>query len=109
MNKRLIVRGTLFCATHVNVVQSINSPCIVAEFIFPFLLYAGPGTHGEEDFEGFIEYANRVEMDEDDYRRLERVVEKYLPRKPLYVCTIKKSNIVKGKAKMVNILYILFI
>jgi len=51
----------------------------------------------EDDFEAFCEYANRVEMDDSEFGRLERIVEKHLPSKPLYVCTLKKSNIVEGK------------
>ncbi|KAM0909857.1 hypothetical protein ACQ4PT_014576 [Festuca glaucescens] len=60
----------------------------------------GPGIEEEYDFEAFIEYANRVKMSYDDFDALERLVAKYLPTIPLYVCTIKKSNIVKNKAKM---------
>ncbi|KAM0827284.1 hypothetical protein ACQ4PT_068301 [Festuca glaucescens] len=60
----------------------------------------GPGIEEEYDFEAFIEYANRVKMSYDDFDALERLVAKYLPTISLYVCTIKKSNIVKNKAKM---------
>jgi hypothetical protein len=40
-------------------------------------------------------------MNYDDFDALERLVAKTLPVIPLYVCTIKKSHIVKNKAKMV--------
>jgi hypothetical protein len=43
-------------------------------------------------------------MDDEDYGILKRWLISSVPRKPLYVSTIKKSNIVKGKAKMVIIL-----
>ena len=74
----------------------------VVFFVFR-LLYAGPGIESEEEFEAFCEYANRVEMDNAEFHRLERVVSKHMPSKPLYVCTIQKSHTVRGKAKMVNI------
>ena len=67
------------------------------------MLNAAPRIDGEEDFEAFCEFANRVEMDDSEFGRLKCVVHKHMPTKPLYVCTIKKLNIVKGKAKMVNI------
>ncbi|KAM0833633.1 hypothetical protein ACQ4PT_064139 [Festuca glaucescens] len=60
----------------------------------------GPRIEGEYDFEAFTEYANRVKLSYGDFDALERLVAKYLPTIPLYVCTIKKSNIVNNKAKM---------
>jgi hypothetical protein len=68
-----------------------------------YYLHAGLGIDAEEDFEGFIEYTNRIEMGAKDLRRLESVVHRMVPKDPFYICTIKKSNIVKGKAKMVII------
>ncbi|KAM0822516.1 hypothetical protein ACQ4PT_071447 [Festuca glaucescens] len=60
----------------------------------------GPGIEGEYEFEAFIEFANRVKMSYGDFDALERLVMKHVSRIPMYVCTIKKSNIVKNKAKM---------
>ncbi|KAM0870234.1 hypothetical protein ACQ4PT_040145 [Festuca glaucescens] len=60
----------------------------------------GPGIEGEYEFEAFIEYANRVKLSYGDFDALERLVAKYLPTIPMYVCTIKKSNIVKNKSNM---------
>ena len=67
-------------------------------FVFP-----GPnsGTEGE-DFEGFIRFANHVKMDDELYDALKRLVHKHMPKKPLYICTIKKSNVLKHKAQMVR-------
>ena len=58
----------------------------------------------------FVEYANRVAMDDGEFRYLRDNVD-YLRSKcqetnlktPIYVCTIKKSHVQEGKAKMVNI------
>jgi hypothetical protein len=58
----------------------------------------------------FVEYANRVAMDDGEFRYLRTVVD-YLRsnvqktnlKAPIYVCTIKKSHVQEGKAKMVNI------
>jgi hypothetical protein len=63
----------------------------------------GPGINDEEEFECFCQYGNRVSMDDAEFATLKAMVDKHLPRKPLYVCTINKSNIVKGKGKMVKI------
>ncbi|KAM0868510.1 hypothetical protein ACQ4PT_041273 [Festuca glaucescens] len=59
----------------------------------------GPGIEDEHDFEAFIEFANRVNMDDEQFNSLLRLVEKHVPRIPMYVCTIKKSKVVKNKAK----------
>lgn len=58
----------------------------------------------------FVEYANRVAMDDGEFRYLRDTVD-YLRSKseetnlktPIYVCTIKKSHVQEGKSKMVNI------
>ena len=42
-------------------------------------------------------------MDDAEFATLKAMVDKHLPTKPLYVCTINKSNIVKGKGKMLKI------
>ena len=68
-----------------------------------FVFWAGPGINDEEYFECFCQYGNRVSMDDAEFGALKVGVDKHLPRKPLYVCTINKSNIVKGKEKMVKI------
>ncbi|KAM0877208.1 hypothetical protein ACQ4PT_035642 [Festuca glaucescens] len=60
----------------------------------------GPGIVGNEDFDSFCVFPNLVEMDDEQLGRVKRVVRKHKPSKPLYVFTIKKSNIIKGKAKM---------
>ncbi|KAM0874835.1 hypothetical protein ACQ4PT_037175 [Festuca glaucescens] len=83
----------------------ISSPWTHSLLRLPsFVLYRirgkGPGIEEEYDFEAFMEYANRVKMNYDNFDALERLVAKYLPTISLYVCTIKKSNIVKNKAKM---------
>ena len=65
-------------------------------------IHAGPGINSEHDFEGFIHFGNRVKMTDVDFDSLERLVEKHMPAIPFYISTIKKSNTVKNKAKMVN-------
>lgn len=67
------------------------------------MLHAGPGLDTVEEFESFIEYANRVEMVDAEFDKLRRLVARHIPSKPLYVWTVKKSHVVEGKAKMVNI------
>ncbi|KAM0893304.1 hypothetical protein ACQ4PT_025181 [Festuca glaucescens] len=59
----------------------------------------GPGILGNADFDSYV-FPNLVEMDDEQLARVKRVVRKHKPSKPLYVFTIKKSNIIKGKAKM---------
>nr|XP_051184092.1 uncharacterized protein LOC127298212 [Lolium perenne]XP_051184828.1 uncharacterized protein LOC127298997 [Lolium perenne]XP_051197025.1 uncharacterized protein LOC127310384 [Lolium perenne]XP_051212193.1 uncharacterized protein LOC127329791 [Lolium perenne] len=39
-------------------------------------------------------------MDDAQFATLKQLVDKHMPRKPPYVCTIKKSIVVKNKAKM---------
>ncbi|KAM0821432.1 hypothetical protein ACQ4PT_072221 [Festuca glaucescens] len=58
------------------------------------------GILGNADFNSFCVFSNLVEMDDEQLARVKRVVRKHKPSKPLYVFTIKKSNIIKGKAKM---------
>ena len=62
----------------------------------------GPGIQVDEDFEAFIEFANRVEMCDEEYEALRTAVDKHIPSRPFYVCKIKKSHVQEGKAKMVN-------
>jgi hypothetical protein len=64
-------------------------------------MHSGPGIMGNADFDSFCVFPNLVEMDDEQLARLKRVVRKHNPTRPLYVFTIKKSNIIKGKAKMV--------
>ena len=64
---------------------------------------AGPKIVDEEYFEGLCQYANRIVMDDAKFGTLKLVVDKHMPRKPFYVYTINKSNILKGKAKMVKL------
>ena len=45
-------------------------------------------------------------MDDTEFHRLKRAVAEHMPTKPFYVCTINKSNIVKGKAKMVKLCFL---
>ena len=66
------------------------------------MLNVGPRLGGVEDFEAFIEFANRVEMDDIEFEALRRAAAKRIPAKPFYVCTIMKSHVFEGKAKMVN-------
>ncbi|KAM0893399.1 hypothetical protein ACQ4PT_025142 [Festuca glaucescens] len=61
-----------------------------------------PGIMGNADFDSFCMFPNLVEMDDEQLARVKRVVLKHKPSKPLYVFTIKKSNIIKGKAKMID-------
>lgn len=75
---------------------------IVIFWFMYIILYAGPNCEEGDDFEGFIRYANRVRMDDAQFATLKQLVDKHMPRKPPYVCTIKKSNVVKNKAKMVS-------
>ena len=57
------------------------------------------------EFEAFIEFGNLVKMDHAEFDSLERMIEINVPRIPMYVVTIKKSNVIKNTAKMVYILF----
>ena len=94
--KKITIRGRQNHGTFV-----FNS---IVYFLLMYLIitYVDPGMESEHDFEGFIEYANRVRMNDAQFGRLKRIVDKHMLRKPLYVCTIKKSNVLKNKAKMVS-------
>ena len=96
-NKKHIIRGKQFQATYI-FKNSMYESCLRNCCVIP-----GPncGTEGE-DFEGFIRFANRVRMDDEQYDTLKRLVQKHMPKKPLYICTIKKSNVLKHKAQMVR-------
>ena len=82
-------------------------PCMQLYYyrLCTYLFQAGPGKEDKEDFEFFCRYANRVAMDDAKFDTLKRAVDEHLPTKPFYVCTINKSNIVKGKAKMVKLCF----
>ena len=68
------------------------------------LLHAGPGIKFEKEFECFCHYGNCVAMDDAEINVLKYGVDKNLPKRPFYVCTINKSNTLKEKAKMVKLL-----
>jgi hypothetical protein len=54
---------------------------------------------GEEDFEAFIEFANCVEFDSADYRRLERVVQKKCQRRLYMFAQSRNQMLLKEKRK----------
>ena len=71
--------------------------------LFMCLNRVGPVIQTVEDFECYYEYGNRVAMDDTEFTLLKSGVDRHFPRKPFYVCTINKSNTIRGKAKMVNL------
>ncbi|KAM0845725.1 hypothetical protein ACQ4PT_056166 [Festuca glaucescens] len=86
-------------------VKTVNMDAHVAEVVAPGdaqkrITMRGLGIMGNADFDSFCVFSNLVEMDDEQLARVKRVVLKHKPSKPLYVFTIKKSNIIKGKAKM---------
>ena len=61
------------------------------------LLIVGPGTVGRDTYDPFCVFGNQFAMDHEQVEFLRGYFEVY-PR-PLYVCTMKKTHVLKNRGK----------
>lgn len=92
-------------------VRYLSLICIVVAYIlakftiWTFLLmcvYIGPNVRGTKKFECHCEWGNDIVMNRSQYKWLRRCVRRAVLSIPLYVCSLKRSNVILGKSKMVS-------
>ena len=57
---------------------------------------------GGEEFDDHCMFVNNLELNSDQVASLTAIVEGHKPSIPYYVCKMNRSNVIRGKAKMVK-------